>query len=187
MISKYYKEAWEYVKESQKYIYFVILLFVLFGVLGAVFSEQLTFIDEILKELLEKTEGLSTMGLVSFIFFNNIQSAFMGLLIGVVFGIFPVLVAITNGVVLGYVLQRTAEVAGVLQFWRLLPHGIFELPAIFISLGLGIKLGMFVFAKKKLEELKKRVYNSLMVFFLIVLPLLIVAAIIEGLLIGLFK
>jgi len=29
--------------------------------------------------------------------------------------------------------------------WRLVPHGIFELPAVFISLGLGIKLGTFIF------------------------------------------
>ena len=35
------------------------------------------------------------------------------------------------------------------DLFRLLPHGIFELPAIFISLGLGLRFGMFIFQKEK--------------------------------------
>jgi len=44
---------------------------------------------------------------------------------------------------------------GFLSLWRLLPHGIFELPAVFISLGMGLKIGMFIFQKKKLELVEK--------------------------------
>jgi uncharacterized membrane protein SpoIIM required for sporulation len=42
---------------------------------------------------------------------------------------------------------------------------------------------MFIFAKAKIKELKKRLLNSVIIFVMIVIPLLIVAAIIEGLLI----
>jgi len=57
------------------------------------------------------------------------------------------------------------------------------LPAIFLSFGLGIKLGTFILQKKKIESFKDYFLNSLRVFFFVILPLLIVAAIIEGVLI----
>ena len=76
---------------------------------------------------------------------------------------------------------------GGLSLWKILPHGIFELPAVFIALGIGIKLGMFIFQKKKLESLKNYSINSLRVFLLIILPLLVIAGIIEGTLIFLLK
>jgi len=67
--------------------------------------------------------------------------------------------------------------------WRLVPHGIFELPAIFISLGIGLKFGTFIFQKNKSESFRRYLWNSLQLFVLIIMPLLIAAAIIEGALI----
>jgi len=92
-----------------------------------------------------------------------------------------------NGSILGYVMRITFENYGTAEFWRILPHGIFELPAIFISMALGLKTGMFVFSDNKMSELKCRTYNSMIVFLKMVLPLLIIAAIIEGTLITLLK
>ncbi|MEI6731787.1 MAG: stage II sporulation protein M, partial [archaeon] len=73
------------------------------------------------------------------------------------------------------------------SFWKIVPHGIFELPAIFVSLGLGIKLGAFVFGPERKKEFVRRALASLKVFVYVVLPLLIIAAIIEGMLIFLYK
>jgi stage II sporulation protein M len=87
--------------------------------------------------------------------------------------------------VVGYVYSKAASVGGYGIIWQLLPHGIFELPAIFISLGLGVKLGMFVFEKDKKKAFIERLRKSFFVFLTIVLPLLVIAAIIEGLLISL--
>ena len=70
---------------------------------------------------------------------------------------------------------------------KLLPHGIFELPAIFIALGIGLKLGTFPFQKEPEKSLKRFLGNSIRVFLLIVLPLLLIAGIIEGLLIFLLN
>ena len=174
------------------------------------------------------------------------------MILGIFLGIFPIITTISNGVILGYVLKRTAESVGVIEFWRLFPHGIFELPAVFISLGLGLKLGkdiiknylktnkknrsmqflgiisiilpiigiiilrsiiinaqqntiyliysilsfvfsfililqfliLFFIMDKKIRKFNiERIYNSLKIFIKIVMPLLIIAAIIEGLLI----
>jgi len=89
-----------------------------------------------------------------------------------------------NGYLLGFVAMLSAKSQGIFILWRILPHGIFELPAIFISLGIGLRLGTYAFQKKKVS-FKNWIFSSLRVFILIVLPLLIVAAIIEGALIAL--
>ena len=93
------------------------------------------------------------------------------------------LFAILNGYLVGFVASMAVGSGGVIVLWRILPHGIFELPAVFISLGLGLKFGTFIFQKKILESFRRFLWNSLRVFLLIVLPLLIIAAIIEGCLI----
>ncbi len=185
VVDKPYANSWKYIKESKNYFYFVAFLFIFGAVLGFIFSENFRFLDEILKEVVKKTQDLSPLELVDFILFNNIQVSFLGLFLGLLFGIFSFSNALTNGIVLGYVFHSVWIASGLSEFWRILPHGIFELPAIFISLGLGIKLGMLLFSKKGRENLGKRVYDSLIVFLFIIVPLLIAASLIESLLISL--
>ena len=69
--------------------------------------------------------------------------------------------------------------------WRLLPHGIFELPAIILSIGIGLKLGVEIWKKDSWNVLKRNIIESLRFFIFIIMPLLVIAAIIEGLLISL--
>ena len=102
----------------------------------------------------------------------------------IVLGVIPLFVTIANGYVIGVVSKMVVAGSNIVELWRLLPHGIFEIPAILISFALGMKLGTFVFAKKPGEEVINRFRLGLKVFLLIILPLLIIAAIIEGLLIG---
>ena len=155
------------------------------GFFAPVSEDLAKIILEFIEKLLEQTKDMSQGELIGFIFVNNLQSSFFGLLLGTILGIFPVFAAIINGYVLGFVGAMSIESEGVFILGRLLPHGIFELPAIFISLGLGLKLGSFIFQKEKKKFFKKYFWNSLRVFLFVVLPLLIIAAIIEGILISL--
>lgn len=178
-----YNLSWKYLKEARNFIYTTIVLFAVFILAGAFIPVPPVLEQRILdfiREILEKTAGMSQRELISFIFFNNIQSSFFGMIFGVVLGIFPIITIISNGYLLGFVSAKATQVGGALVLWRLFPHGIFELPALFISTALGFKLGTFVFHKKKFETLKNFLWNSLRVFVFVVLPLLIVAAIIEG-------
>lgn len=178
-----FEESICYLKESTIYFWIIIGLFFFSALIGFVFPENFVFFDELLKELAEKTAGLGHGELTWFIFQNNIFSSFIGLIFGVFFGIFPLMGALINGLLLGYVYALASATEGFGVIWMLVPHGIFELPAVFISLGLGLKLGMFIFVKNKKKELFERLNKSLKVFVIIVLPLLIIAAIIEGVLI----
>jgi len=179
------QESFSYLKLTRNYIYFAVVLFFVSAFVGFLFPENFTFFEKFLRDLVDKVENLSLLGLMWFIFKNNVTSAFTAVIFGIFLGIFPVMNALINGSVLGYVFSKASAVAGFSVILLLLPHGIFELPAIFIALGLGMRLGMFVFVPsgKKLKEFRDRLWGSLKVFFTIVLPLLIIAAIIEGLLI----
>lgn len=255
----------EYLRSSKYYILTGVVLFIFAGLFAFIFSSSLGFFDSLIKELIEKTQDLDGAGLTWFIFQNNVTSAFFALFLGMFFGFFPLANALINGALIGYVVAFvTRETGSLVPIWRLFPHGIFELPAIFISIGLGLRLGwrpfntylsfykkkivmkqkfllatnaallgilgfavaaryisvspelaslpslMFLFfggfllallgvgslvylifiSDKKLMDLQRKAFiedllASIRAFFFIVVPLLIVAAIIEGLLISL--
>lgn len=191
-----YKKSFLYIKDSKNFIYSAIILFFIFGVIGLFFQDLVNLffssvlgiplnekIFDFIQKLLEQTEGKSHFGLISYIFFNNLQGSFMGLILGVLLGIPTLIATVLNGYLLGFVAFFSIQESGVFVLWRVLPHGIFELPAIFISLGLGFRLGLFPFISKKNDSFFGFIMESLRVFLFVVLPLLVVAAIIEGTLI----
>jgi len=192
--------AWNYIKESRKYIYFAAILFILGTLGGIVFQGQLGALDDLLKGIIDQVKDLGLTELIWFIFKNNSLSAFFALSLGVFFGLFSMFNATFNGVILGYVFSKAVSKEGIGVVWKVLPHGIFELPAILIAVGLGIRLGLGFFENyslfsflssskkgKSKNDFAKRFYSSLKVFFFIILPLLAIAAVIEGLLIFLYK
>ena len=188
-LKKEFNKSLNYIKESKNFIYIVIAIFFFFAFVGFFIPTPDSISEQLLKfiqELMEKTAGMNQWELIQYIFLNNLQSSFFGLVLGVFFGIFPIITTIVNGYILGFVSIKVVSVEGIFVLWRLFPHGIFELPAVFISLGLGLKFGSFIFQKKKFDSLKDYFVNSLRVFFFIVFPLLVIAAIIEGSLIALF-
>lgn len=184
---KNYSLSWKYIKESKSYLLFILLLF-LFSFVIALFyqpPEIVEIIKKFIEELLRETQGLNTWQMIIFILDNNLKSSFIALILGIFLGIFPVITAFSNGYILGFVAEKVVKVEGGFVLWRLFPHGIFEFPAIILALALGVKFGMFWFSKEKKKEFLIRLENSLRVFLFVILPLLIIAAIIEGILITL--
>ena len=181
-----YSESFSYIRESKNFIYFSIFVFVAASLLSFLLPVPENLREQIIKfieELISQTEGMGQFEITKFIFLNNLQSSFTGMILGAFFGIFPLVIAIVNGYLLGFVSSASIQSEGIFIMWRLVPHGIFELPAIFISLGIGLKFGTFIFQKNKSESFRKYLWNSLQLFVLIIMPLLIAAAIIEGALI----
>lgn len=182
---KNYSLSWQYTKKCRNYIFFIILLFLL-GFIIAVFyqpPEIVELIKEFIEDLLQKTEGLSMWQMVFFILNNNLKNSFFAMLLGVFLGIFPIFTALANGYVLGFVAEKSVQLEGIAILLRLVPHGIFEIPAVVLALALGVRLGAFWFEKDRKKEFLSRLENSLRVFLFIILPLLVIAAIIEGILI----
>lgn len=183
-----YSKSWKFIKESKDFIYFIVVLFFAFFLVGFFvptpdyISEQ---IRKFIEELLNKTEGMSQFELIRFIFLNNLKSSFFAMVLGSGFGIFPVFTILFNGYIVGFISAISVSHFGIATLWKLFPHGIFELPAVFISAGMGLKIGSFIFQKRKADAFRHYFMNSLRVFLFVVIPLLIIAAIIEGSLIAL--
>ncbi|MEK6896148.1 MAG: stage II sporulation protein M [Nanoarchaeota archaeon] len=178
-------DSWAYLKTSWGFVLASFLIFAVSAIAGFMLVEQLSFFDSLLADIFAKVENLSGLPLITFILYNNLLSAFFGLFLGVFLGIPSFFNLLLNGSLVGYVLARAAETHGLGLAWRLVPHGIFELPAVFIATGLGMRLGMSFFSRNWKKTLKERLIASLAVFLAIVVPLLIVAAFIEGILITL--
>jgi len=179
-----YSDVWDYIKESRNFVWFALGVFILFSLVGGFFP--IFFREGILNmlaELLLQIEGYGPLEMVVFLFGNNSLSAFWGIFLGIFVGLFPLIALVVNGYILGFVSNLAITQVGVFELWRLLPHGIFEIPAIMISFGLGIRLGFFFTAKKPGKEFVKRLKMSAYTYAFVVIPLLILAAIIEGLLI----
>ncbi|MEK6760386.1 MAG: stage II sporulation protein M [Nanoarchaeota archaeon] len=185
-IGNSYRESLKYIYDSRNFIYLSLGLFFgasLAGFFLPVPQSVVEQIAEFIRRLLEETKDMGQFDLIRFIFLNNLQSSFIGMMFGILLGIFPALILFVNGYLLGFVSLASIREEGILVLWRLFPHGIFELPAVFISTGLGLKFGTFIFRKNKSDSFRKYFWNSLQAFLLVVVPLLIIAAIIEGTLI----
>jgi len=193
-----YVQCFEFLKESKNYIYSAVLLFFIFAAIGFFFEDLVNlFLNNTLglnlnemilgyvRNLLLETEGMTQKEITGFIFMNNLQSSFTGMIFGLFLGVVPFFGIVFNGYVLGFVAMMSVREAGYFILWRILPHGVFELPAVFISLALGLRLGTFYIIEKNKSDLGRIAFNSLRVFLLVVFPLLFLAAIIEGALIAL--
>lgn len=179
-----YKKSWKYLGENKNYIILIISIFVLASLIAVIFPAP-DFIEQAIIEQLRQIEiRFSDKGILetsTLIFGNNFLISALSLLGGFLLGILPVWYAFSNGYVIGYVMKLVVAEAGITILWRLLPHGIFELPAIFISMGLGLRIGVSLFTGK----IKYNFIESVRTFTFIVGPLLLVAAIIEGILVAL--
>ena len=138
-----FKKSLADLKKIKTYFWFSFFLFFIVTFIGMIFP---TFFEKqilkLIKNLISQTEGLGPFELIKFIMYNNMQSAFLGMILGIFLAIFPLGIIIVNAYVLGFVANKTIAIKGVLVLWRLLPHGIFEIPAILISVSLGIMIGI---------------------------------------------
>jgi stage II sporulation protein M len=181
-----FQESWNFIKENKFYVYVAASIFLLFALIGYFISPPEIIESQILKMLAQLTsefDGLNLMQTIFKIFFNNTWASFIALITGMLLCIFPLFTVIFNGYIVGYVANRAVAQEGILVLWRLFPHGIFELPAVIISIGLGFSLGVGIF----MPNFKSRLKQSFKAFFLIILPLLLIAAVIEGLLVFFIK
>lgn len=178
-----------YLYSLRFYVLFVVALFIgsavlgYNGILNDVFNAQLEDLQQLSETLKGFSEVLPTWLLFSaffvIIFLKNAFTCFLAILLGPLLGIFPMFSAFINGGLIGWFARKE----GLIILFAIVPHGIFELPAFFISVAIGLKLGREVLKKKGDRNLKRELGNGLRAFFTLILLLLVIAAIIESALI----
>lgn len=116
------------------------------------------------------------------LFTNNLRAMLLGVLYGFIpFLYLPALALGVNAAILG-VLASLIDGQWLLLAAGILPHGIFELPALFLSLAAGLCLckNINVYIRKNEKGvMKPLLLNILRVVVLLVLPLLVIAAVME--------
>jgi stage II sporulation protein M len=122
------------------------------------------------------TKGNPQLWLFMIIFLNNASIAIMVIFLGLIFGLLPLFMLVSNGMILGYALSlNTTGSTGLLVLKGILPHGIFEISAILIACAYGLKLGTLVM-KLCLHVLIRRVGTTarpeLIRIFKLILPLI---------------
>ena len=118
-----------------------------------------------------------------FIFLKNVSALLLSFIFSPILCLIPVLALIANGLVLSFVSALVVQEESLgLLLSALLPHGIFELPALIIGEAAALSFGAMaivaLISKKKRNQLLpnlKRNLRYLMLAFVLLLP----AAIIE--------
>jgi stage II sporulation protein M len=135
-----------------------------------------------LEGLAELIGDLSPIQIMLFIFLNNSIKSLFAILLGVFFGVIPFAFLAYNGYVLGVVVYIYGAEEGLFSILiSLLPHGIIELPMVFLSVAIGMHMGAAVFdlVRGRPSDVKQELVRGLSVFFGFVVPLLFIAAFVE--------
>lgn len=174
-----------YVRSIRGYILISVVLFFASAALGFMAAEQNPSIaEEWLKELemLKWITDLPPLMILILIFAKNLLACAMAVLLGMGAGIVPVLVAISNGILVGMVSYQVIQEEGFLYLMAgILPHGIVELPTVLVSIAIGLRLG-HVFIMTIIDgdgDLREEARTAISFLMYRAAPLLFVAAVIE--------
>ena len=177
-----------FLRELQPQIMASVLLLAMGVIVGAVsgaqFSDMGAHLRESLGSFARMFADLPKPLLASAIFLNNSVKTFLVLILGVLGGILPVFFLLLNGYAIGLVLYLSIQSHGVVSsLMAILPHGIFELPAVLLGASIGIFLGAQAIKRlsgKFQTSLTRDFGRGLRLFWSIILPLLLLAAFIEA-------
>lgn len=138
---------------------------------------------EMFQAIVGNYRGLSGGMLFYNILLQNVMATIILLISGAIVGILPVLAIGSNGFGLGVLFRQAAEVSGYsTAALKVLPYGVFEIPALLIAASYGLWLGVMVVRRirgKGSTPLRVQLEHAFRRYFAVVFPLLVVAAAIE--------
>ena len=191
-LKKYYKKSFEIIKENKKIIYFVGLIYLLSFIGGFLYYNS-TYegfsSDEVKTSYMEwyKSDVLKDNFFDNFttIFPHNIIASLFRIISGLLFAVFPIFNVIHGAILDSYVFVSEIKDKTfylVINGW--LPHSLIEIPAHILASSLGVMIFLSIFkSKNKILNIVQAYKDSLIVFVFIILPMMLVAAIIESIII----
>ena len=179
------KDDAAYLRSIYIYVAISVFLFALTAVMGyytaqldpefpASWTEELEMLAWILEQ--------PPLMIMIIIFLKNLLASATAMLLGLGLGIVPMIVATTNGFLLGIVGYSAVEQKGWLYLAAgILPHGIIELPAVLLSIAIGLRLGHMLALSLLKESSDLSGEMRVAIHFLLrwIMPMLFLAAAIE--------
>jgi stage II sporulation protein M len=127
--------------------------------------------------------GMPHWQLAAAIFLNNSVKTLIALLLGALFGVVPVIFLFANGAALGVVFSLSIRTRGLwTSLASIAPHGVIELPAVFLGMSIGLMLGAQTLARIRRRcptPIRTEIGLALRYFCTVIAPLLMLAALIE--------
>ena len=182
------QEQTGYLQELRPHIKASLFLLVMGTVVGILSAAHFFTVDsgfsDSLKSFTQIFTGLPKPLLATAIFLNNATKTLLVLLLGIIGGVLPICFLLLNGYALGFVLYSSVQSKGLVpSLLAIVPHGMFELPAVLLGASIGILLGARAMRRlfgKFETPLRNDVGRGLSFFWSIILPLLLFAAFIEA-------
>lgn len=185
-MNKKYRNDLDYLMDIKIHILVIMLVFFLSTASGFIHSSMDSeYAKQSLIEingLLSIIKDLSPSDIMLLIFFNNAVKSLVILMLGIGFGVMPLVFVAYNGYILGVIMHVVAYERGFTFFMSaIIPHGIIELPMIFISAAIGLKIGteMLRSITGHTANINTEFSRGVKFYFYRVMPLLFVAAVIE--------
>jgi uncharacterized membrane protein SpoIIM required for sporulation len=114
---------------------------------------------------------------------NNLSVAFTAFALGITAGLGTIWMMVTNGLLMGVIGAATWRAGMALQLWSFVaPHGVLELPAIFIAGGAGFEIarGLLFPGLMPRRESLARAGGRAARLLLGTIPMLVIAGVVEG-------
>ncbi len=185
---QFYKDIVHFYRhELKQYFRIIGIVCITLTFLWVIFGFSLIDRFQFLEVYEEDTFVFAEHGDALALFFHNVRATFLSMAVGVVPLLFLTLFFIlVNISVLGSVIASVGYMVDQVFLVFLLgivPHGIFEIPALILSFAMGIYLCKkitWVLFKKERVSLKIVMRNCLMLYVGVVVPLLVIAALVEA-------
>ena len=158
--------------------------FVIGLIIVARFPPLTDYFQETIATFVKLFGGIPRFKLAGAIFFNNAVKTLLAIVLGIVLGIVPTIFLLANGIALGVAWSVSSATRGPwISLLSLLPHGVLELPAVFLGTSIGLSIGYH--GVRRLAgnfEIHSgaEMVQGLRYFFTVIIPLLIAAALVEA-------
>ncbi len=152
--------------------------------LGGYFTFPRAQVMEPLGGAVQFVLGLPRSLLALGIFVNNGLKTFLVIVLGVLFGVVPVIFVLTNGLAIGFLLHLSTQSAGLIaSLVAIVPHGVFELPGVLLGASIGLMVGKGTMKRlfgKSQGSLSHELGRGLRFFWQVIIPLLLIGAFVEA-------
>ena len=173
------------IPDIRKYTIWLTAMFVVSLPLGYVVGFYTPSLLDTVVDSMNLPETESSFEFMISIFLNNSKAAGMLVFLGFIFAVLPIFSIFMNGMIIGIFSEYVIRTEGFsFLLVGLLPHGIIEIPLILLSAGIGFKMGVgtlqVIFKKKSIRLFLFDFLAAALLFLIVIVPLLLVAALIES-------
>jgi stage II sporulation protein M len=182
------EERRAYVRRLLPYISASLTLFASGVVLGVVAAYRIPGLAdrfaETLANFVQMFSAMPPWKLAGAIFLNNAVKTLLAILLGTVMGFVPGIFLLANGVALGVAFSLSIQARGVwLSILAILPHGVLELPAVFLGTSIGLLLGMQTIKRlrgRSETAMPSELSRAVRFYCTVIVPMLLLAALVEA-------